>query len=209
MARAYLSSSRARKLIVEIDYVAGSAPSQSAIDHLRSVLRDVCSKPDGVEVRRDDQIPAGDGSYSFEEIGRLEARHRDVHSSGSTASMWIVYLDGSLEDEQGTLGVAFQASGAAIFPEGIDTAATAVVAAGSIERAVITHEAGHLLGLINLVEPSRYDHEDPKHPKHSKYDDSVMYWAIEDVSIAALLTGGPPATFDQYDRADLKALAAG
>jgi hypothetical protein len=33
-----------------------------------------------------------------------------------------------------------------------------------------------------------------------------MYWAIEDMSIATILSGGPPDDFDQYDRADLASL---
>lgn len=185
----------------------GRAPASSTLTHLEVLLDDVAQKPGGVDVRRGNQIPLDRSTYSFADIARLEQRHRSTHSEGSSASLWLVWLNGSLQGEAGTLGVAYKASAAAVFPDEIKRAATALVQSSAIERSVATHETGHLLGLINLVRQSSTDHEDPSHPKHSKYKDSVMYWAVEDVSITAILGGGPPDDFDAYDRQDLAALA--
>lgn len=205
MATAYLRRAPARELLVEVDFVEGYRPSDGAIEHLEQVLERETDKPDGVTVRVDDALPQEREEYTFEQIEALERRNRDAASARAQATLYVLYLNGDLAGEEGTLGAAYRASGAVVFQERVRSAATSLVRPGSIERAVLTHEAGHLLGLVNIGYTSRYDHEDPEHPKHSKYRDSVMYWAIEDVSVASLLTGGPPSDFGRFDRADLEA----
>lgn len=206
MARAYLRSSPARRLVVEVDYVKNERPDQGALDHLAAILRRECDKPGGVSVDLGDQIPAQHDAYTIDQIAAIERRYRSTHSDGDTASMWLLYLNGSFAEGEGALGIAYEGSAAAIFRDQIDSATTAIVTAGAIERSVVTHEAGHLLGMTNFGYRSRYDHEDAEHPHHSNSKDSVMYYAVEDVSITALLSGGPPDDFDQYDRADLASL---
>jgi hypothetical protein len=209
MARSYLRASPASRLVVEVDWVAGREPGATALDHLRRVLADVCDKPGGVIVERGGEIASARSSYGRSDITSLERANRSRRSAGDTATMWVVYLNGSFADDEGALGVAYEASGAAIFRDRIDDATTAIVNAGRIESAVLTHEAGHLLALVNIGYRSRVNHEDPEHPHHSRNRDSVMYWAVEDVSLRTLLAGGPPREFDQDDRADLEALKAG
>ncbi|HEV2686237.1 MAG TPA: hypothetical protein VGW79_06335 [Actinomycetota bacterium] len=203
MARALLKDSPARRLVVEVTYVEGRRPTKQALDHLISILQREAVKPDGVFDMFDDPIPATKSSYSLNDLVGLEARYRRLHSTGSVATIWIAALNGSYAGGSATLGVAFRATAAVIFEDQIQQAANVFVSASAIERSVITHETGHLLGLVNVGYRSHYDHEDPQHPHHSKYQTSVMYWAIDDTSIATILSGGPPDDFDQYDRADL------
>jgi hypothetical protein len=59
---------------------------------------------------------------------------------------------------------------------------------------------------VNIGYRSRFNHEDPAHPNHSNNPGSVMYWAVEDISIRNVLRGGPPPDFDDADRADLAML---
>jgi hypothetical protein len=209
MARTFLRSSPARRLVVEVDYVQGRAPSTTALNHLQQVLSSVCDKPGGVTVQRGSALSSNGGSYTIDDIKAIERSARGARSNGDTAAIWIVYLDGSLADSSGALGIAFEASAAAIFRDRIDDATTAVLLASEIERSVITHEVGHLLALVNIGYRSRIAHEDPDHPHHSSSDDSVMFWAVDDVSIKNLLGGGPPDDFDDADRADLTMLRNG
>jgi hypothetical protein len=209
MARTYLRSAPAASLRVEVDYVEGRVPQQSALDHLRSELVSVVDKPGGVSVELGRSVAASRQTWSVGDIEALERSTRLLHSSGTTATMWFVYLNGSYAGGSSTLGLSFEASSAAIFLDQIQSATTAVVQEPAIERAVLTHEAGHLLALVNIGYRSRYDHEDPQHPHHSKYSSDVMYWQVEDASIKNLLSGGPPDDYDQYDRADLQMLKDG
>ncbi|MFA5890750.1 MAG: hypothetical protein WDA27_07345 [Actinomycetota bacterium] len=206
MARSYLRASPARALEIQVAYTSGSRPSQAALDHVLSILRREADKPGGITLRVGPEFSPTSDAYSIEEIGRLERRYRTIHSSAQTATMWIVYLNGTLQGDDSTLGVAYEASGAAIFADQISSASTSLVQPGAIERSVLTHEVGHLLALVNLGYTSKYAHEDPDHRYHSRYQTSVMFWAIEDISIGALLSGGPPDDFDRYDLADLALL---
>jgi hypothetical protein len=206
MQGAYLRAAPASKLSVEVAYVQGAAPSQTALDHLTTVLRRETKKD--VTVALGAQIPNTRSTYTFEDIQRLSARYRRGASGGAIATAWLVYLNGSLAGGDGVLGVAYEASEIAMFPDEMSRAETALVDRAAIERSVIVHEFGHILGLVNIGYVSRFDHEDAEHPHHSKYQTSVMYWAIEDISIAVLLHGGPPDDFDRYDKADLASLRA-
>ena len=206
MARIILGASPARRLVIEIAYVAGHRPSQQAVDHLRTILERETSKPDGVRPTFGAELPTTRSSYSLNNLLALEQRYRRLHSSGEVATIWIAALNGDYAGGSGTLGLAFTATAFALFEDQIQQAANVFVSADSIERSVITHEMRHLLGLVNIGYRSHYDHEDPQHPHHSKYETSVMFWAIENASIASILSGGPPDDFDRYDRADLAAL---
>ena len=206
MARIILGASPARRLVIEIAYVSGRRPSQQAVDHLTTILKRETVKSEGVVATFDAQLPGTRSSYSLNDLLALEQRYRRLHSNGEVATIWIAALNGDYAGGSGTLGLAFTATAFALFEDQIQQAANVFVSADSIERSVITHEMGHLLGLVNIGYRSHYDHEDPQHPHHSKYQTSVMYWAVEDTSIATILRGGPPDDFDRYDRADLALL---
>jgi len=206
MAKILLRAAPAGRLVIEIDYVSGRRPSRQAVDHLKAILERELAKPGGIVIDVDSEITNAQDSYTLNNLIALEHRYRSQRSSGDTATIWIVGLNGSYAGASATLGLSFRATAFALFEDQIQHAANVFVSTASIERAVIMHEMGHLLGLINIGYRSRYDHEDPQHPHHSRYQSSVMYWAVEDTSIATILRGGPPDDFDQYDRADLALL---
>lgn len=203
-ARPLLRPDPFTKIVLEIAFVAGREPTDSAVSHSRDVLKEVTGKAVSVQTH---EIPPGDDSYSAGEIRDL-SRSREAESSPPTGSIWIAYLNGSFSDDDQALGVAAAATVAAIFPDQIATLSSLLVA-GGIEKAVILHEVGHLLGLVNIGYESKIDHEDPDHPNHSRNKGSVMFWAVETLSVRDIFRGGPPDDFDADDRTDLKALASG
>ncbi len=206
MAKTYLRSTPARSLVVEVDWMSGRKPTNAALAHLESIMTREVAKPDGVDVRLGAEMATNRTSWTVDDLVVAEKQFRAERSAGSRATMWIAYLGGSFAPNESALGAAFAASAAAVFRDRIDQATSAILQASEIERAVVIHELGHLLGLINIGYQSALDHEDAAHPKHSSNPDSVMYWAVEDISIRNLLGGGPPDDFDQADRADLAIL---
>jgi hypothetical protein len=206
MTRVFLRRSPASALTIEFDWVTGRDPSGSAIDHLTSILRRELDKPRGISAQLGNRIATGRSSWSLANLRALERANRSAHSRGSRATMWVAYVDGRFAPNASALAVTITASAAVIFRDRIDDAATSLVLERGIERAVLLHEAGHMLALVNIGYRSRFDHEDAQHPHHSNNPDSVMYWAVEDISVRNLLAGGPPDDFDNADRADLAQL---
>lgn len=209
MARTYLQGSPATSIVVEVDWMSGRKPSNTALSHLESILRRELSKPDGVSVQLGAEMNTAETSWTVSKLVAAERAFRAERSGGTRVTMWIAFLGGSLAQQESALGAAFAASAAVVFRDRIGEAATALIQSSEIERAVVTHEVGHLLALVNIGYESRFTHEDPAHPNHSNNRDSVMYWAVEDISLRNLLAGGPPDDFDEADRADLAMLRAG
>lgn len=209
MALTYLRASPASSLIVEIDWIQGRVPSSGALDHLAAVLDRELDKPNGIEIRRGGEVRSARATWTLDDIASLERANRSVHSSGTTATLWIGYVSGSFSENPDALGVSYSASSFVIFRDRINSATTAIIQPGEIERSVVLHEAGHILSLVEIGYRSRYNRQDSGHPYHSRNKGSVMYWAVEDVSLANVLAGGPPDDFDEADRGDLAELREG
>lgn len=197
------------KLVVEMGVVSGKQPTQASLDHLKKVLTEVVGKPSGVEFRITDVFESSKKDYSMGEIEELEEEHRQTWSDEKSATLYLLFLNGELRGNPGVLGVAWRASSVVIFTDLIRGSVTELSPATSIERAVMTHEVGHSLSLVNLTYRSPRDHEDPQHRGHSKSRGSVMYWAVESISVAQVFSGGPPSTYDADDKADLKDIREG
>ncbi|MGH2759585.1 MAG: hypothetical protein ACRDKJ_08475 [Actinomycetota bacterium] len=209
--RLYLSS-EIPKLVVEIDALEGYTPSPSAVGLLRSRLASVVDKPGGIEILPVETFTGGRESWNEEQLIAVQRQHRDRWSDRNAIVLYVLYVDGSFTDDATSLGVSFNASMYAMFAEQIrSAAATPLVSGEAIERAVLVHEMGHILALVNLGYDSPRDHEDPRHEGHSNNPDSVMYWAVDNVGVANLVGGrtSPPTQFDADDLADLEDLRRG
>jgi hypothetical protein len=128
---------------------------------------------------------------------------------GDTVGVFVMYVRGSFEHEA-AIGVALNASLIALFPDQRSGLVEQLVGSSvAVERAVLTLEIGHLLGLVNLTYTSIHEREDPEHPGHSRNRGSVMYWAVQTTAVGQVFGGPPPDDFDDADRADLRYLRTG
>lgn len=202
-APALLSPSGSSAIDVEVRSQSGAEPGQESIDHLASVLRTVSHKPVGTNGGA--TVAGGGHDWSADELRALVPSAPSP--AGGRAQLTLLFVHGTLGGDKGVLGVAIRGDLAAIFIDRVNASATPLVGSSGIETAVVTHEVGHLLGLVDLY--LHTGRQDPDHPGHSTDTHSVMYWAVESDLVADLLQGGPPREFDDADTADLATIRNG
>jgi hypothetical protein len=211
-ARDFLRAAPYRKVIVEVDKMTGTTPRQPALDKLVAIFQDLALKPDGVTVQIDDTLPALGHPATIDEIRAIEDGARDQFSLGDTIVFYVLYLaDGAATDtsQLKTLGLAHRASSVVIFQKTIDDLSGGIAQPSSevVESAVLGHELGHILGLVNVGTPMVQPHEDTSHPAHDVNQSCLMYWANNSSQLVAnLLAGGVVADFDANCRADIAAV---
>jgi hypothetical protein len=216
----YVSAKKYDKWVIEMDVVEGMEPPAAALTYLEARLEEVVNKPGGVEIRRGETLAARGGSWSQDDVLTTAQRTEDLETGGDTVVLHLLFLDGQYSDGR-VLGVTYtyQTSGGrvassgpiAIFSETLkETACPPPLGLClnelAIWQAVLVHEFGHAMGLVDLGAPMQRDHEDDAHPGHSTNQGSVMYYAVETIDIVNVFQGGPPTTYDADDKADLCAL---
>jgi len=207
-ARAIVSDSEFTRLVVTVDYVSGATPSPAALALLQQRLSERCRKPAGVTVSIGTEIASpGPGPYSAEELASLARTARRLYSSGSTLAVYVLYLDSESDDPAGqeTLGVAFEATAFAVFQKAI-ASETALIgtSAENAEAAVLLHEMGHLMGLVDMGAPLETPHEDANHPLHCVNPSCVMHWDVAAASAGGAV-GLAAIDYDDACKADLQA----
>lgn len=201
----YLQPQPYQKIIVEIDF-SSRQPADSTKSALVKFFQTAANKP--VIFSGSNLITTGKNIYAAEDLRQAEKANRQHYTSGDTAVVYIMLLDGQYESGS-ALGIAYSASSFALFPDRISDSTSALVLYSQIEEAVAVHELGHLMGLVNLNYQSERTHEDTEHKGHSRNRDSVMFWAVEDISLKTLLNFGPPRDFDADDLFDLQKMRDG
>jgi hypothetical protein len=196
-------------LTVEVLQQSDAHLRPGVIDHLVSTLGEVLDKPAGVRVSGPRDVPGAERTWTVQDLRGFLDDHRREHSGEDRMAMVVLAVAGEFE-QQGVLGVALSATEMVIFPDQIGDLGTSLLGGRApVERAVVVHEAGHLLCLVNISYTSVIDHEDPDHPHHSRHRDSVMYWAVPNDAVSQVFSGAPPDAFHPDDLADLRSLREG
>lgn len=206
-APAYLRPALSSAVIVEVLAESGLAPRTSTLDHLTSVLRQVTGKP--VDVVGPEPITESRQEWTGDAVRAAADRAATVAQGHGRAVLRLLFVHGSWAESSGdaaVLGISVRGDVSAIFADEVRSSASPF-GAGALEDAVVVHEAGHLLGLVDLY--LQTGRQDPEHPGHSTDPHSVMYWAVESSLVGDVLTGGPPRDFDAADLADLARIRAG
>ena len=208
LALACLQDDKFERMEIHFLYENGYEPI--AMELVKTRLQEVCDKPDGIDIVAEEIDFKIDSIWSSNDIRDARWKHGGDAMGSNTLHWYFLFPSGTHEDNS-VLGVAVDASTVAIFKDSVEEAEGLFGRPSSeeVERAVSVHEAGHLLGLVNLVYTSPIDHEDPDHPHHSSNEDSVMYWAIESNDVGNFIFGNIPDEFDADDKSDLEGMASG
>lgn len=191
--------------VVEIDYVSDHPPNQGALDTLESTLRSISQKSD-IRIVVDDSLSESRSVWTDSDLRNMRERYQDFPTGGDRVTTYVLYVDGEAARGSGVLGVAYGSNQIVIFDETIHENAGNLFqySRQDVETAVLIHEFGHVVGLVNNGIEMVRNHEDPDNPRHSSNRDSVMYWAIETTDAFSGLFGSDlPTSFDANDMADI------
>jgi len=206
-----LSADKFTSMLVELVYVEGFKPTQSAIDGFVTFLEQRTFKPAGITVEVRSIASPGSSPYTNEEIQQIEDANRLRFNTEDQIAVWAFFADGASARNSGNsvvLGTAYRNTSFVIYEETIHDLSNSALEPSRdvLESTVIHHEFGHILGLTNLGTALQSDHEDGDHPKHCNVESCLMYWAAETGSgIANLLGQTKPAELDSQCIADLQA----
>ena len=190
------------RIVVEIDWVAGSRPSDTSVQAIEDVLREHCEQGKQIEVRLDDEIPQ---SVWVEAPGRTGLEKFVAQFLDGDPSDWrraeLLYVlfvpnggswyEGSLSGMTDRITFARQDQVRSVrtlflFTDEMRRDATMWITMRKVERATVVHELGHVLGLV-----SNPDHLQSKHPGHCRTARCVMHRP----GVRAALVNGLPAFF--------------
>ena len=213
-AAALIRSTPYTKLVIEVGATVGATPSSAALAHLKGVVEDVCDKPGGVTVVMGDTgIPAPGHALTASDVAAIEDAHRHQFALADTAVFYYLVVSDPSADDSGNLkvlGEAYRASAMVVFQCSIKSLSGGLgqPSADTVESAVVAHEYGHVLGLVNISTPMVTSHQDTAHGAHDSNDKCLMYYLNNSSAGLAgnLLGGGSIADFDPQCRADLAAV---
>ncbi len=216
-------------LALEIDSVPGQEPVPGMADEVAAALETIVAKPGGVTTVEDGDLASqgDDHAWSFSELNTLAGDTFDLEVPADTIKIHVLFVDGHYDgDEPGrrVLGIAWGHKSIVMFKQSLTAscngglnallnAATRQAVCAAAETSVLTHEIGHLLGLVDnglaMVQPHR--DPDPAHGAHDASDACVMYWAYQgeeavDLMREAVLGGS--TSVPSFDAACLDDVAA-
>lgn len=209
-ARDLLSAENYSKIIVEVQYAQGFAPTQTAIDNLKTFMEKYINKPGGVIIKQS-SIPApGKSSYNVYDLVDVESRYRSEYTRPDTMAVYFFFADSGYSedtDNSKVLGVAYRNTSMAIFERTVHQYSDGwnQPERSKLETAIINHEFGHILGLVNAGTPMQENHQDAPHGRHCTSTSCLMYWAVETGDVVQNLVGGSVPDLDAKCINDLKA----
>lgn len=217
----YIRGDEASRLVIELDYVEGYAPSSNVKSRIVDGFSDILDKPDGIEVSEDEAISSRgeDHGWSRDELFMLADQTLDLEVGDGVAKMHALFIDGhdGGNEDGTTLGLAWGHKHMALFARTMEQNCGGILPTldqSFCDKAMVsvwTHEIGHTLGLVDKGLPMVMDHRDPDHGKHDVNDQCVMYWAYEGEGLFDVLqsrfTSGNETALD-FDQACLDDIAA-
>lgn len=201
----YLEDDPYTDLIIEYDYQIGSKPVQESLDLLEERVNQYTDK-ERVKIELGDELPYNEtvtrSPYDTNDIEEIRDEYRDYERDGNKISIYILNLNGTWAEREGTLGIAERPHTIVVFQREIyEITQRTDLKREDIEPSILIHEFGHLLSLVGINYES--DHEDPAYPRHCDESEGecVMAGSLE---IKDGMEEEPPTDFCELCQEDIE-----
>ncbi|HKH63517.1 MAG TPA: hypothetical protein VKA49_21920 [Flavitalea sp.] len=201
-----LSDRTYKALDVEIQYVAGFKPQDLTLSHLGSFLETYLNKPGGINIFLK-EIPATDrDALSMDEVSAIEKEKRARFVDQDTTAIYILFTNG-VHPGNKILGMAYRNTSAVIYGKAIRKYSSMAgrLTHHELETAVLLHEIGHLLGLVNKGSALTSEHNDSAFHDHCNNKNCLMFHSVETKSLSSILLKGNIPVLDASCIEDLVA----
>ena len=180
-----LANTNFTDLLIEIAYVEGFQPTQTAIANFEDFLRERTFKQN-ISFQYRSLPSSGEETLTLQEIADLESDNRTAYNEGNTLAIYIYFADAPSDgddEQQGlvTLGAVYRNTSMVIHESTVRALAgrSALIMVADVEEATLTHEMGHLFGLVDLGSAPVNAHEDPQSDNHCDIDGCLMRGELE------------------------------
>ncbi len=177
-----LANANFDELAIQIAYVEGYRPSDLALDDLREFLL-LRTHKDAVNFEFLPLPSPGEESLTLQEIANLENKNRTLYNNGRTLAVYIYFADAPSSTDKPetgnwTLGAVYRNTSMVLHESTIRSVIGLQVPAAT-EAAVLTHEFGHLFGLVDQGAPEISPHEDRLVANHCQEYGCLMKASLE------------------------------
>ncbi|CAN5600574.1 hypothetical protein BH23BAC1_BH23BAC1_09070 [soil metagenome] len=209
-ARDLLSAEKYKHLEVEINYVEGYAPSQTAINNLKTFLTQRVNKPLGITFKYSSLVSPNKNTFTVNDIDLLEKANRTVFNRVDTIGVYFFFADGGYSadtENSKVLGIAYRNTSMALFEKTIQNYSGGLnqPERSKLETVVLNHEFCHILGLVNAGTAMQTIHQDTAHGKHCQKESCLMHYTVETGNVIANLLGAGMPQLDAECIKDLQA----
>ena len=205
-ANEFLSGAKYTAINVQLQYMPGFAPDAAALNNLTAFLNTLVNKPAGITISQTPIAASGKSVFTLEDINAREVASRTEFTSGSTLSVYVLYVDAPFSTAN-VLGAAYRNTSLVVFGPTITSNSGGLnqPPRAKLETTLLEHEFGHLLGLVNLGSPMVTGHEDATHLNHCNNSNCLMYYSVQTTVIGGMLMNNPVPVLDANCKADLTA----
>ena len=205
-ARELLSDEIYKSLTVEIQYMKGFKPSQETVNQLSGFLNKHLNKPKGINIVLNEIGRRKNTALTTDSVVAIEKANRTQFVKDDHTAIYILFTNGRHVDKR-ILGTAYRNTSAVIYGKAIreNSNARGKLTRQELETAVLLHETGHLLGLVNKGSLAGPDHIDYDNKDHCTNKKCLMYHATETKKLSSILIKGTIPVLDSNCVADLLA----
>ena len=205
-ARELLNDEIYKSLTVEIQYMKGFMPKQETVNQLSIFLNKYLNKPKGINIVLKEIRRRKNTALTMDSVVAIEKANRSQFVRDDHTAIYILFTNSRHVDKK-ILGTAYRNTSAVIFGKAIrvNSNARGKLTLQELETAVLLHETGHLLGLVNKGSIAGSNHVDYDYADHCTNKKCLMYHATETKKLSSILIKGKVPDLDSNCVADLVA----